>query len=320
MDKLELEKLLGKSLLTFQIMATSQILEPNNKVSLSFLTSFNWWQKAFQDSFNSSFAFWGPALLFSIASILVLLGTIQMEQNVSNIDLALSDVVNSLFVAIFIACLGIILSFWALSVWLIRLTAYARYLLKNDADYSLAKSIEFFSSKKAYLTKLWLIATVYILVPALPMIFLAVIWAFSQPQIIRLTGIDILQTPNWFLITLETLIVALSVICTAYALLTIAISSISSEPEGETATLSMKACIKHWRPILILATIVSVINLVIASPQIFLLFSKYSNLIANNDMANLIATFWLGITSMFLWPVSLAPFCQFVKLCAQEGN
>lgn len=240
-----------------------------------------------------------------------------------------------------LVALGVILvvSMWALGQWLLNLTAFARAfcLLEQSQAFSasgvrqavpeaqtaaaLDAALGDIKARWFYVLKLWVIASLYLIVPAVPLSVLIALHAMFASTIVDVKAFG---WPQWLggpLAAGSALLVGaiLTVLCSAYTFVTIVFSAISPLPPARTASIALRESLKHLTPICGLTVIILLANIVVTAPQMILALTPLASC-AKSSAVEVCAQIWLGLTSPFLWPLSVAPFCRIVRLEKESSD
>ena len=208
---------------------------------------------------------------------------------------------------------GLIIGFWALYKWLFLLTACARVLLKKGWNYSQAdidEAITEIRAQKGYLAQVWLFASGFLIIPAVPMaVAIALAFVVRKPHYLQS-----LTMPSWAP-TAGLIVGAITAVITfAYSFVTIVVSAKLAESAAKTSWIAVRECFENWLPITVLTVVVLLLNLLISAPYMLFVFTDWQQLIEENILLGIITQIWFGVASAVLWPLSLAPYCRF------EGN
>jgi len=210
-----------------------------------------------------------------------------------------------------LALLAILGSTWALWFWLSRLTAFARAFSSGDLSVErFETSLKEIRARQAWLGKVWLIGSIYILIPAILLSVIIVITELSS------MFAKVSSFPAWVNPILFALSIGLSLIVGAYTLCLLAVSSGSDNGAGKTATQAFMLCLRKPLEILGASFCVMLFNCLIDAPDLLLSLSQAG--MSPEALPFAVAgNIWMGITSLVAWPMSVAILCQSV---ANAGN
>ncbi len=286
---------------------------------LSFLSSFDWWSLSARSALRFAPICLPCGLGLAFANIIVVWVYYFFEQQMKSLQAHPEQLIERLaFLALVLligVAAGLVLSLWALTKWLFNLTAYARCLVNASSlpgKDEFSQSRTYVADRRGYLAKLWLVASLYLLVPVLPLSVLISLKVVTGPEFM-IQGKPIINLPDWVHVASIVGAGFLSTISAAYTLSTVVFSAVSQAPPWATATESLRQCCIHWRSVLVMTVSVVVLNVLISSPQVIFILTPLFAIIQSNLALNVGCQLWLGIMSLWLWPLSLAPFCELVR-------
>jgi hypothetical protein len=205
-------------------------------------------------------------------------------------------------------------------MWLTRLHAFARafVLAEVGADrdqFDAAK--KHVASQQRFLLVFWTVASAYVIIPAILMSLCIAGKVSLSPEVQAMSlGGEPLFPPgdqadlHRMNMICTAGIPILSVLIFAYSCLGIVYGAVGETAPGRLATKAFLDFIRHFLPLMLLTLVVSAINLFLLSPFAAAnwIFPK-AQLDANLAFQS-IMQLWLGATSTFIWPLSVAPFCM----------
>jgi hypothetical protein len=291
--------------------------------SLRFLIDLSWWRDQWRISRIFARFCLLPGLGLGLLNIGVVIAYAVMSAQLSGIKSAQTvnetDLVRLLVILIVLmfSLIGfMILSFWFLWIWLMRLTAFSNAWLTNRHDQlnveCFKKSVDEIRQRKQYYGLLWVVSSLYLLLPAIPLALMIALNVFMGPEFSKL-----LLLPAELRLPLSTTATTLMssvlwIIVVAYTILVIVLSSVSKLSPGRTATLALRECFRHILPILGISLVVFLGNVIISAPQMMLFFTDVPSIMNRSVWLSIVVQAWFGVSSLFLWPLSMAPFCQIV--------
>jgi len=280
---------------------------------LSFLISPPWWRQAVGSALVFAPACLLPATCLSAANIVLLVG---LDHLTSHLSVLTPEALGSaVLIALGCAVAGLVLSLIALGSWLTRLTAWARACLRYSQPPSQAQidqALADIAAKKGYLAKLWLIASVFLLLPVAPLAILIALHILSTPQLFG-REIIVLSLPHWLSMAVSAGAALITVVVVAYSLVLIVHSSVASSEAGEAAWQALKLFFRRWLVWLAVTVIVIALNVVVSDPLLLFGVSPFSQQSSGNLAAGIAGQIWLGLSSLVLWPLSVMPFCNLFK-------
>lgn len=292
--------------------------------SLRFLIDAVWWKETFKASLRFAPKCILGAVLLTIANIAMVAANIIFYSKLGNVagsqDVTESTLVElmALGVGSLLLCLvGLGLSIWGLSLWLFRLTQFARtYKLCGASadDAAFQASADNIRAKKGFLWQFWLTMTLYSLGPLLALFVCVALTVVSRPDF-AINGVRLVPLPSWLdpqLGATMSIIGAGVVIflLTAYMFIAIVFSALSEQAPSRRALDALKECARHAIPVTLVTAVVTVVNLVITTPISLLAPFVPMTSIEQNLWLMVAVQIWLGVTSTFVWPASVATFCM----------
>lgn len=293
--------------------------------ALEFLANVSWWKQTFRCCVRFAPRCLLPAGLVTAANIgiIVLVGNIQQFlSSLSNsvADTALFTLIGTLLTAMLVTliCFGMILA--GLTGWMMRLHVFARAFTLGGpgaAAPEFDEAKQYVASQQKFLFIFWLVASAYLLLPAMLMTMCIAGKVLVSPEIqnmsvngeLLFTAVD----PEG-LHRVNSLCAAgipvFSIVVLAYTLVGIVYGAISGRSPGRLATRAFVDSVRKFPAVLLLTLIVSGINLLLASPFLAALWLFPKAQLDANVLFGCCMQLWLGATSTFIWPLSVAPFCM----------
>jgi hypothetical protein len=297
------------------------------KPSLGYLIDRQWWRQALASAVNYAPNCLVCGLGLALLNIAIIVGNAAMEQhlraltqgsiNEVNLVQLLVVLVGALFALL--ALLG--LSFWFLWIWYLRLTAFAHAWLVSDQAPTREQcqaSISAIDKRKKFLTLVSLFASIYLLAPVIPLVVLIAIKLVSGPEFV-VGDVRLVTLPDWmnsqaYYIASAAVSIFLSLVAGGYTACFTVFSAVSGMSPFQTATTALKECLRQPARVLAITALVLFANIAISAPYMLLSSSEnVTSMIKGNVWLGVISQIWFGLTSLVLWPLAIAPFCQIVK-------
>jgi hypothetical protein len=287
-------------------------------------TDRQWWLLAWSATRN----FWRHCLPCSLAlvaaNLIVIFVTAGFEQTLRGLQNSstFSDLTNLMaigIVALVATVISLGLCFWALTDWMIKLTAFASLLAGSQTAPSseeFGEAVRQFVKRKWYLIRVWCMASVYLLVPGVPLsFFIGMRAVFGDAK--RLITIEPSIVPAWLTDVRTTIAIGaamfiFTLVTLVYSYVTIVFSAISDLPAARTANVAFRESMKNALPLIVITAIILLANVAVTAPQMVLRLTPLGPL-CQTPLAEACAQIWLGITSLFVWPLSVAPFCRLIQ-------
>lgn len=307
-----------------------QSLQFRKPARANFLLDRTWWR----DAFGSAWSF-APQCVFSataltIGNLIVVIGSDQMQARMRVIQVhdgitQIEPVVQVLVIGLVMLCSSLALTLWSLSLWLAKLTIFARAMVVSpsmpDAE-QYAEAAKVVRSKKLFFARVWLVASAYLIIPVFPLALLLALKTVSGPEF-TIAGTALVPlpaglTPSTLQITVAVVGGILSVVALAYSTTTLVLSSISEAGAGRTATAALTQCFKHAGTVLLLSFVVTILNVIVGAPSYVLTASEMLHLPDASLVLACVGQVWLGVSSVVMWPLSVAPFCELMRSRSEE--
>ncbi len=282
--------------------------------SLAFLISIAWWQKALRIAVAFAPNCMLPALSLSLANVVILVGMHIVYGAIRQPQIDVDDLVRAAFIGVAGAVAGLVLSCWALGFWLLRLTAFSRaWFSDSEVDKKqFSESIAETRRRAGYLAKLWLVASIFLLVPVVPLCVAISLNVLGSPDYIGARALSV-ALPGWVPAASTAALVMLTVVATSYSLVTLVVSSISALPPQHAAIEALKLSAQHWLSVLVITIVMLLINCLITTPQALLSATTLAEVKGTPLFVGIGLQLWMALTSAVLWPLSIIPFCELLR-------
>lgn len=254
-----------------------------------------------------------PASLLALANISLVLSLYTLSDASSLESLTLEQLTQKFAAGSLCSLFGIVLTVWALTIWLNRLTAFCRFRLQtkdNQVDSKKAVKLaicEIGQSQKT-LFKFWLIFSLYLLTPVIPLTFLILIQTIAySPTLQALNLFTVPASVNYILIA------GIAILTVVSAAMTIAATAIASKLNVSSqmaATQSIKLFLNQSLVLCLITTLVLLVNALVSAPQLLIVSSQQ----ARPDLTwAIFSQIWLGATSTILWTLSFCPALELLR-------
>lgn len=281
-----------------------------------FLISSAWWARAWRSAWRFAPSCLLPSLGFALANILTTLANVYFSQaTAGQSGPTMDQLIQCAGIAFGATVVAILVCLWALTLLLLRLTAFCRAFLLADGqphppDFSAA--LAFVSGRKMFLTKFWLVATVYLLAPTALFAALTVLKVVTDSELFgsALAGFSL---PLWGQAALYVALAGTALIVTALSLIALAFSSVTTLGAGEAAAAAFALAAEKALSLSVVALIAVAVNFLAGLPQTWMLVVSMREPAGPAPYLAVAVEVVSGIVNAVLWPLSLAPFCQIVK-------
>lgn len=297
---------------------------------LSFLLSRTWWTKSFELIKPLLRRFAIPAFLMVASNICAILCTVWSETSLkSGLDMAamhathidpgsvggttpdLSTLLSAALGLLATALLGSITGLVALTLWLYDLTALCRHYFLEGAETFKHCQAELKKQSK-YLTTVWLIGALYVLVPAIPMSVLLSFTVISNLNL-NILGEVVLSLPAPLILPMNLAAAFLFLLTIDYSIALTALSSTSKLKPKRAAQLSASAFGKHLFELGILNCVLLILDVLISAPfSLCSILPQFASL-SKNITFGIVSQVWFGFTSIITWPLTVLFFAEFLQ-------
>lgn len=292
--------------------------------SLGFLTDFAWWKAMLACARQFAPRCVLPAVTLTAANLILIFSNwainmkLQSMKDVTNINI--TDFVIAGVVALVGLILGLGLSLFSLSIWLVRLTSFAHAFLANRSseisNEEFNASTEYVKARKTFIARFWLLASAYVLLPILTFSVLVALRMMTGPQW-SVNGEQLVPLPHWLTPTTINFLVnylgpAILLATLAYCMVAIVFSALAQGSPWRAANIAFAECFKHPLVVFVVTVVVAILNMVITSPIACVSLAMPGAGLETNIWAQAASYVWLGVTSAIIWPASVAPFCMII--------
>jgi hypothetical protein len=219
--------------------------------------------------------------------------------------------------------LGFIISGFGL--WLVRLSTFSHAFFAinmasklpaiSDIQEIFASSHAFILSRKKYLAEFYFILSLVMFFPVIWFLTLMTVKAYSMtPSTSGVVALKVVLPP-----VVDASIMVLLAIIGSYlvgvSFCAVAVSAVSKEPAKSAAWVCIKLSFRLFLPMMLTAVVVVIMNTLVATPQFCLHPIEYLSLVNTTRTLplSICSELWEGVTSVILFNLSLAPFCELLR-------
>ena len=214
---------------------------------------------------------------------------------------------------------------YGFTLWLVRLSTFthafneidmaAKHLPSRENLKSIFESShKFMLSRKTYLTKFYLFVSMVMIMPV-------IIWMtlFSLKLLSSMPSSDPMLAkfplPWGASVGITIGLVIMGCYLIGLSMTSVVVSSISKAPASAAAWDCIKLSFTRFFPMVAIVIVIAILNTVIATPQILLHpLDQFSMVNTQESLpASLASELWEGITSVMLFTLTLAPFCELFR-------
>jgi hypothetical protein len=214
---------------------------------------------------------------------------------------------------------------WGLLTLLVRLSIFSHVFYALDMTSKLpaaaeiqaiiASSHEFVSSRKKYFAQFYMVLSLVLIPPVLVAMVLFTVKSLTMtPPNSGAMPLKILLPPAVD-VALTLVLAITSAYIAGVSFCAVAVSSGSREDANLAAWDCIKLSFRMFFPMMAIVVIIAVVNTVVATPQFCLHPMEYLSF-ANTTTtlpSTICSELWSGITSVILFTLSLAPFCELLR-------
>lgn len=297
--------------------------------SLQFLLEAGWWKNAFSAAMTFAPFCLVCGLGIAILNIIVVIGTDQVQQRLGTALIGEQPDLTQLLAVCCVALVvlfGVFLgTFWFLWEWVLHLTAFAHAWISSGGKpqtEQFKSSVADMRQKKQFILVTWLVASVYMLVPAAPLVVMIALKMVTGPEYNLAGGQALVPLPAWMkepTVLLGAVIACfvLTIVTLGYTMITTAFSAVSKSGAATTANAALLEYFRHFGLVSAIAMIMLVINILISAPYLMVPSWDYHAFFRQNVWMAVAAQVWVGVSSLVLWPITLSPLCH---LMTPEGK
>lgn len=305
----------------------------------SLMSDRQWWQHVWKASLRFAPRCLSCAATLVGANVLIILTSSLLSGQLGKLNMTDASSVTAgadllqllcICVATLLALMvGLLLIAWALWKWVIKLTAFSRFLVLSgdqtmgsaEIDSGIVSALKEMEQRRWYLMKVWWVASLLLLLPAMPLSLLVVIKVLAAEPALQSNLFQIASWTGSPLYKWGEPIAAfvLTVITLQYTLMTITFSSVSDDPPGATAFAACRQSLRYALPLSVVTAVILVANTIITTPQILLSLNGGKS-IADGTAAQVCLQVWFGLCSLVVWPLSVAPLCRVAGVSAEKES
>lgn len=265
-----------------------------------------------------------PAALCTFASIVAIAANILSAAPFHASKLELTSFISAFLISLLGLIVCLVALPWALAMWIMRLTGYARAisslpstalaapLTQDNIQIALTQATDAVAQRKKYLTKFFMFVTLNMALPAIIFLVAATLVIMSTPMLMPNMATIL---PQWLGLVALCVATIIGFFLVGYSFIAVAVAGISDSKPHEHAWRSLVLTIKGILPISLIVLLVTAIDTFISSPQTFfrpMIVGPFAHQLG--DLAGLsLEQIWSGIVSVVLLPLCIAPFCELIR-------
>jgi hypothetical protein len=262
--------------------------------------------------------------------IVIVIGNVGFYAQIgSGSTMNLNDLLTSAAVCFFANLIGLVLIVLGFGRWLFVLTIFCRFWfnLERDPDagsfdqkHLKAQLNQSFAEVKArgkYLTQFWFKLFVIMLLPVLAVYISAVLKLTSSRALV---GGALFSLPPSVETALLVIMVLGGVFTAVVSFVSLPVAAFAGANPKQSVKLVFSLTKRKFPQLFLLTLLVVSANILLGGPLTFVRFSGWAALMPHDTVPLCIAQeVWQGLSSVVLLPLSVVPFCQFMKNLIHES-
>lgn len=270
-------------------------------------------------------------MVLTFANVVTVCGNFAVRQRLLAMqtvtNASLTDIITILVICLVALLIGLVATLWAVGVWTVRLTTFARAYKLYGPECTLEQfktaSIET-ESRKSYLARFWLLTSGYLMVPLIAFACLLAVRIFTGPEW-TVNGQALVPLPAELSLPIfGPLLIAgglvLLLVIYGYSCVSICFASLSPRSPFKTATTSLQQCLVNPLPVLVITLVVGLLNMFLTSPLSAIAMITDPHLLDRELWFAIATQVWLGVTSTVVWTASISPFCMITSVPTTSLN
>lgn len=261
-----------------------------------------------------------PATYLTIGLTIVLFDAVLAYQQLKSTNLDLSKLCVFAGFILFSMFVGMPLMFFGLVKWLLTITVFCRFWMLNDLsvtdkDVLVQRRDQAFndiSKRTGYLTKFGLTSA---LLSALPIFICFLFFVLKLATMSAVMGVMAITLPPGMPTALDAMIAFMFCAVITFSLVAIPVAAVSELPPQRAAIWAALVTIRYFPQSALIAIFVTAIGSLISAPLALLEVGSVNVLIAI-----FVSQLWEGISSVFIIPASMVPFCELLREPLFESN
>ncbi|HEY9786081.1 MAG TPA: hypothetical protein V6D17_11805, partial [Candidatus Obscuribacterales bacterium] len=284
------------------------------------MVTAGWWKSSFRCVWRFAPHCVMPAVFWMICSLTVIVATDVSMESLHRQSIELQDLIISGAVLLFGLVLSLSFFVMGFGSWIVRLTAYCKFLLDN-AEASGATDAELLDKQSGALTAakerrgyvwgalFW--ASLFMLIPFFVLVAVICVKVASIRQVMGPLTINLDIGVNLVLFAIGLpLFIALLV----YSFVVLAAAAVSNQSPSNCAKQSLSLSFSLFLPLSAVIIIFAIINVVIGTPaDLPQLLRPELILEKRNVYLTALSQVWQGVVSIVLFPLSLTPVCEILR-------
>lgn len=288
---------------------------------LSFLKDKAWWASSLAHLKVMIPDLILPTVLMMAGNIILLYAQTYGQDAINNtsrlVEADLVRLTTVCLIAFGLSLAGLLVVFWSVSVWLVRLAAYARALWaeKTEQDFvrsDIQSNIKFIMDHKVFYGKFWFWLSLFCLPPLLPLAVISTLRVILASPILRseIPGFEQLILPPVMVFGIDITILFLSSIMMGLMFWGVAYSGLELGQSRLIAYRAFTSFFGNSDTLLCLSFLATLLFVVLGQPQIVFCYAIGNLSLDFGFFINLFWQVWLALVCLVSWPLMLRAYCE----------
>jgi hypothetical protein len=266
-----------------------------------------------------------PAVFLTVAGLALTSGQFYAFSQIHPEGMQLASILAAMGILLVTLIVVLVLLVLGFGLWLVRLSTFSHAFCALDMSSELppltevraiiASSHAFILSRKKYLARFYFMVSMVMITPIIVWLSLFTVKGLTMSPPNSGTMVTRISLPPFADLSLSVVLAIMGAFLVGFSFSAVVVSSCSKANANFAAWDCIKLSFRMFFPMMALVLVVVILNTVIATPQ-FLLHPIESISLMNTPTtlpASLCSELWEGITSVILFTLTLAPFCELLR-------
>lgn len=287
------------------------------------MTKLAWWHGAIKAAFAFAPHCFKSAIYWTLAGVTVYISSELGTIKVTSQTLQLNDLLVAGGALLFGLVFGITFLLLGFGGWLMCLSAYSKVLVDANSVFEIAdlsaekanavfkNAILFVDSKRVHIGLVLLYSSLYMVVPFIVIIGIAIFKAASMPEIFQQSAIKVGAWPD-----IVSTFVGIPVVTamTIYSFASLIVAATANLTPRAAANFALTLSLKLFLPLALVTIVFVVLNACAGAPSDLKQMISVDSLIQKQDMTvKSLSHVWQGLISIILFPLTLTPVCEILR-------
>ena len=266
-----------------------------------------------------------PAVLLTVAGLALTSGEFYAFSQVHQEGTQIVSILAAMGILLVTLILVLVLLVLGFGLWLVRLSTFSHVFCVLDMSSELpaltevraiiASSHAFILARKKYLARFYFMVSMVMIIPIIVWLSLFTVKGLTMTPPNSGTMVTKISLPPFADLSLNVVLAIMGAYLVGFSFLAVFVSSCSKANANFAAWDCIKLSFRMFFPMIALVIVVVILNTLIATPQICL-HPIESICLMNTPTtlpSSLCSELWEGITSVMLFTLTLAPFCELLR-------